>query len=340
MDKFLVTRLIGDKSIVLPESKGYGDVEIRPGSFDFPSETPLLKRSCEAFEEKASLELAQRITVITEAESPFEADENAEVKFEQVLDCVDRGTFGLAQTPLLSAGFIKNLVTGWESPRLPAPSFGPFPIFARFNRDIQTVDEHQALFAFSESELRLAIFRSNHWLRRARLETILQLRCLFRWFALETLAKVEEENITGKLMQAIGFPYGRIGQFVSREALDTIKNHINYEYGKRYFESIFDEIRDYRNNIVHSGFRQWDVSRKRLFEYEHVLTITVPRLQGYAITGLYQGMQSTNELWEYFPVIFSEKEDFTTDLHGNILFQIGQQQGINNKEHKRIIFNI
>lgn len=256
MDKFLVARLIGDKSIVLPASKGYGDVEIRPGRFDFPSETLLLKRSCEAFEEKIGLELAQRIIVITEAENPFEADEIAEVKFEQVLDCVDRGTFGLAETPLLSAGFIKNLVTEWESPRLPAPSFGPFPMFARFNRDIQNIDEPQALFTFPESELKLAIFRSNHWLRRARLETILQLRCLFRWFALETLAKVKEENITGKLMQAVGFPYGRIGKFLSRETLNKIENHIKYEYGRRYFESKFDEIRDYRNNIVHSGFRQ------------------------------------------------------------------------------------
>lgn len=325
MDEYLITRLISDKSILFPGAKGFGDVEIHSNRLDFPSETELLKQSCTAFEEHINLNLAQRITIIISAENPYEADKQAEVKFEQVIDCLS--IFSPIHSLLLSSGFIKNYKTGWKSPRLPKKTVDLSPIFVTYMRDIEQVNEPQALLAFPETDLKITTLRSIHWLRKAGIESIIQLKFLFGWFALETLAKVQEgENITSKLLQVLGFPLGEIGLLLSHEIILKIKDHPHYELVKRYFRDNFERMRDYRNRIVHSGFRQWDIPGETLLEFDQIVFWTISRLQSYAIDGLYQGLKSVEELWEYFPLIFFERSDYLRDFHGNILSYFGSRK--------------
>lgn len=334
MNDFQVTRICGDKGLILPDAKGFGNVEIRPYSTDFPSETDILKQSAQAFKEEVNWLLAQRIVTIVKADTPYEADELAAAQFEQVIDCVDKKTFGLGIADLYSAGMIKNLDTGWESPRLPGDVFGPFPLFESRNWTIKIVEDIQYILALPDNELKLSILRSFHWFRKAKIETNEQLKCIFKWFSIETLTKTSsDEDISGKILQALGFPIGRIGEFMPHNNIKALQNHTYYKLALGKYEKILGEMREYRNNTVHNGFRQWDIPKTKLEEYDKLLTISVPRIQNYAIEALYVGIKSIIEFWEYYPIIFAEKPlvDLISDFHGNLLFQIANPVNIHNR---------
>ena len=100
------------------------------------------------------------------------------------------------ETILLQTGFIRNLDTNWRSPRLAPKSLRPSPSFKIQNWNFESVDRTQALLSFEDSELKAALLRSHHWLRRSHLESSIQLKALFLWFAIETLATLRKgENI-------------------------------------------------------------------------------------------------------------------------------------------------
>lgn len=323
MNHFLIVRLLGDRGMVFPETRGYGSVEIYPGGLDFPSETVLLKQSLNAFEEEVNLSLAQRIITVIEADNPMQADKEAEIRFNQVLDNLERDLRGLGIYSLLKSGFVKNIQTGWQSPRLPSLHSNKkyYPSFKMKHRVIEHIDANQALFIFNASELKLAIIRSNHWIRNSRNESNIQIKCLFIWFAIEAICKIGDENITGKLMKVLGFPLGKVGLYLSADTIQSIKNHPKYEFGKKYFEERFNELREFRNNSVHSGFRSWDITESNLQEYEEILWMTSTRLYSYAINALYQGLNNLKDLWEYFDLLYCERKDLIIDLHGNILYK-------------------
>ncbi|MDR3585623.1 MAG: hypothetical protein P4L59_09885 [Desulfosporosinus sp.] len=161
-------------------------------------------------------------------------------------------TFGLGQTPLLSTGMIKNLRTHWQSERLLVQSVGPCLSFARVNEFIPPADRMQALLTLPESELKLAILRSIHWVRKAKMESATQLKCLFRWFSIETLTKAgKNEDICGKVMQALGFPLGRIGEFLSKDTILEFQSTKGPEELERFMEYDVALYRK-RHKVIHT----------------------------------------------------------------------------------------
>ncbi|WP_408956125.1 hypothetical protein [Natroniella sp. ANB-PHB2] len=342
MNNYLVIRVIGDKSIVFPKPKGYYSVEIRPGKFDFPLERKLLERSADAFQEEFNFKIAQRIVTVISANDFYEADEQSEVLFKEVLDCLDTNGYGLAETPLLQTGLVKNLDTGCKSSRLPEESFGALPLFRIEDRQIPKVDSTQALLSLPDTELKLFLLKSYHWLRKSKLESSLQLKNLFRWFAIETLAKTQnQENINPKIMQILGFPLGRIGLCVSKEVINSFKKHSDYLYVERIIKDLLEEIRNFRNDTVHSGFRQWDISRDKLYDFERVLTLAVPRLHKFVVKALFQDIINLEEFWEYIPIIFDEmKYDIKKDLHGTVIYNIKNKNIDKLDKNQRVQFDL
>lgn len=342
MDDFLVTRVIGDKSIVFPRPKGYYLVEIRSGKFDFPFERKMVEKSAKSFDESFDLKIAQRIATIVSADSFYKADKKSEALFIEVLDCLDIETRGLGKTPLLKTGFLRNLDKGVRSPRLSGDTFGPFPSFKIEDREIPNVDIIQALLSLPNTELKSALFRSYHWLRKAKLESTLQLKNIFRWFALETLAKVKNlENINPKIMQALGFPLGLIGLYVKRDFIKSYKNHEDYLHIERFVKDTLKEMRDFRNNTVHSGFRQWDISDDKLYDFKNILLLAVPRLQKFVIEALFQDINRIEVFWEYFPLIFNEmKNNIKNDFHGTVLYSLKNRNLDTLDKNKQVKFDI
>lgn len=321
---FLVVRVLHTDGIIYPSSQAYGDVEIN-GNVEFSSEEEALSESLKAFNLETNLKIAQRIKTIIESSQESDADSQAEAKFQQVLDNLERGLYGSGSGILLEPGYIKDLESGIVKPRLPLKT-NTLGSFYKINHHyIEPIDAAQALFLWGESELKSAVIRCNHWYRNAKMETNKQLKCLFLWFSIETIAKEGNENIIPRLLISLGFPVGKIGEFLPTETIQTIKAHPQYNLVYRYLGNQFESIRAFRNNIVHSGFRTWDVPSEDLDKYEKLLTITSANIYQFAIKGLFEDLSTINELWEYMPVFFSYQKDLITNLHGNILYQFSKK---------------
>ncbi|ETT47818.1 HEPN domain-containing protein [Paenibacillus sp. FSL H7-689] len=324
--KFLVVRVLHGDGIVFPSSQAYGDVEIYSHSVDFTLEKEAINQSLQSFNIEENLTIAQRIKTIVECNEEVDADIKAEAKFQQVLDNLERRLYGSGSGILLDPGYIKDLESGIIQPRLPKKKLSMGPMFKVHRHFIEPIDTEQALFLWDNSELRSAVIRCNHWYRNAKIETNKQLRCLFLWFSIETIAKEGNENIIPRLLVSLGFPVGKIGEFLSNEIIQNIKIHPQYNFAYRYLSKQFENIRTLRNNIVHSGFRTWDVPLEDLEEYEKILTLTSSGIYQLAIKGLFEGLVTIKELWEYTPIFFSYQEDLTTNLHGNILYKFSQNK--------------
>jgi|LFRM01.2.fsa_nt_gb hypothetical protein len=335
---FLVVRIIGDKSLVFPKAHGYYGVEIRPRASDFPYEVELLNQSAESYGEQFSDLTAQRIVTIVESESPYEADQQSNEIFNEVLDCMAPATYGLGETILLQTGFIRNLDTNWRSPRLAPKSLRPSPSFKIQNWNFESVDRTQALLSFEDSELKAALLRSHHWLRRSHLESSIQLKALFLWFAIETLATLRKgENIVPKIMQSLGFPKGKIGQQLDANILRELKQHSDYELVERQTEATLEEFRVFRNKVVHYGFREWDVKKETLTDSQAILMLAAPRLHGYSYDALFEGIETVQELWEFFPLLVALSPDQINDFHGTVLYLLRDRKRLS-LEQERVVF--
>ncbi|MDF9529499.1 MULTISPECIES: HEPN domain-containing protein [Bacillus cereus group] len=335
MPDFLICRLLSDKGEIIPFPMGYGDVEIKSFSLLFKEEKLIVIESTKSFEEEVNLEIVPVISTIVNSDNLKEADYLAETKFELVLDCINAG-LPISETRLLNSGFIKDLHKNWISPRLNGDSFGPFPTFKIMDRLIPKIDDAQYLFSVDNSELKLALQRSYHWLRRSQNENDLHLKCLFLWFSIECLAKVGEEDITGKVMQVLGFPLGKIGMFLSKDRITEIKKHANYVLILKKLEKQLNEIRELRNNTVHEGFRSWDISTGLLKEYHATMLLATPRIQNYAMSAVKKGLETVADFWEYFPHLYDWHLDIN-DFHGNILYML--QKNDNSYLYPNVVFN-
>jgi hypothetical protein len=334
MSNYLICRLLSDKGLVVPRSIGYGDTEVRSFSLLFPNELALIKESSDSFGEEINLNIAPIITTIVNARNVHEADYLAEIKFQQVLDC-QNAEVTLGEVLLFKSGFIKNIDTGNNSPRLKGNSIGRYPMFQIMDRLIPKINRTQYLFTVSDSELKLAILRSYHWLRKSKNEVDPHLKCLFLWFSIECLAKVEEEDITGKIMQALGFPLGRIGLCLPAEKIKSLKNHSEYDSIRRKLENQLTQIRELRNKTVHEGFRSWDIPIDTLKVYINILSIAAPRVQNFAMAGLENNIETLMDMWDYVPVIFEVKVN-VNDFHGNVLYMLQNHLLLQDND---IIFN-
>lgn len=338
---FLVVRIVSDKSLVFPKAYGYYRVEIRPRTADFPYEVKLLKDSAESYGEQFSDLTSQRIVTIVEATSPYEADEQSNEIFNEVLDCLSPATYGLGQTMLLQTGFIRNLDTNWRSPRLAPESLGPTPSFRIRNRNFESVDQAQALLSFEESELKGALLRSYHWLRRSHLESSTQLKSLFLWFAIETLTTLRKgENIVPKIMQSLSFPKGRIGKQLDAKILRELKQHRDYDLVERQTESTLEEFRDFRNNVVHCGFREWDLNKETLIDAQSILTLAIPRLQGFSYDALFGGIETVKELWDCFPLLVALSPDLINDFSGTVLYLLRDRKRLVLGQERVVFFDL
>ncbi|MFB4347728.1 HEPN domain-containing protein [Bacillus sp. BR_7] len=335
MHNYLVCRLLSDKGKIIPYSIGYGDVEIRNVSRTFSGEKKYLLESMDKFEEKVNMEIAPLISTIVQGNTPDEADYLAEIKFQQVLDC-QNAELNMGKILLLKSGFIKNMDTRWESPRLKGFSLEPSAMFKVNRRFIPRIDETQYVLAVKDSELKRALQRALHWIRRSDNEMDLHLKCLFLWFAIECITKVGEEDITGKIMQTMGFPLGKIGLYIPKEKVDGIKKHSDYEFLRKKLEKQLGEIRELRNKTVHEGFRSWDLPMDALDDYYNILSLAMPRIRRYAIQGLKVDLKTITELWEYFPLLY-EKFFIINDFHNTVLYSLKNK--IIDFKLKSIMFN-
>lgn len=241
---------------------------------------------------------------------------------------------------LLEAGYLFDLKGEAAQPLLPSPQratskmMGTVALFdARATRPGVVLASLLAVSPETYGELGSAVRRSTHWARLAREAVDRGEKLMMFWMAGETLARVEEDEIlTPKFVAASGFPYSRylLSMTVEEQsALGAIQDH---ELWKRRLKKLFEKLREARNAVAHSGFRELDMGaffdEREMQILERVMPLMVIRLQHMAVEGLAIGVRSIAGLWDQFGACASGRAgepSFSTWVGGTVLHFLNEK---------------
>lgn len=81
-------------------------------------------------------------------------------------------------------------------------------------------------------------------------------------------------------------------------------------------------MRDHRNDLVHSGFREIEISSNKLERYDQILKMATPRLQNFVELGFQHGITNLSEVWDCAGLIFSMMDNVVNDVHGTIIYTL------------------
>lgn len=320
MPDYLVVRAMEKDSVVLPRTVVYGEVEFRSAKSDSAAEICAIKESCASFGlQPDDFMITARVATIVKSADAEEAIEASAGKISEIID-IKSSEYHISNYEAASAGFVKNLDNGEIAPIL-RNGFRPSLAFVRDPSSLQVFDIHHYILSL-ENELSQRYKRSLHWSRNARHERNAQLKILFLWFSLEALVKEgESDNIEGLVRWFLGFPNGRHLQALSKTLGSELRDHKLYDFWERELKLVVDKIREFRNDSVHSGFRNLDFTAKELALYSQVVTYATSRGQRTVVEGLRNGFASVSEFKDYIAPLF-ESVVSIEDVHGNIIFSL------------------
>jgi hypothetical protein len=321
MCSYLILKLLDTQSIFLPSTLIYGAVELRSDKADSDYEIAVLKESASSnrldFDKYA---VCARIATIVDCDNLTDAIDIADNKFSEVLD-LKSVEFPNSYLKTSNIGYIKNLDSGHIQP-LVRQEFGTSMSFVVHRSNIQCFDLSNYILS-KNTELSCRYLRSLHWARNAKHEKNKQLKIIFYWFAIEALLKESEnDNISGVLRWCLGFPNGKKRNEVSTSILNSLNAHPRYEYWSKEIITIVDQIRIFRNDSVHSGFRSVDFTKSELELYTQVMTFGASRCQSAVNIALINRIETVSDFKEYIGVIFESKVGVINDVHGNLIYSL------------------
>ena len=246
-----------------------------------------------------------------------------------------------AAPELLRAGCLFDLSTGMAKPIPQRPqqkayrrSMGIVAIFDEVaTHPAITVNSLLSTSPETYGELGRAVRRSAHWSHLAAQADDYGERLLLRWMAAETLTRESDgESLTPKLTAAAGFPESRYELSLpaaERAALSTVTD---FSIWKKRLKALFEKLREARNKIAHSGFRELDLGDYFSEQDQLVLRRVLPRvvygLQRMALNALQLGIRTMHEMWSRFGECFllHRPPTLAKDLEGNLLFSLAQPE--------------
>lgn len=318
MTLFLVTKLLYD-SVYRARSYCLGNVDIRPPSSDTKLERAAILQSLSANDETAKIDLAMRISTVVEAESSADAIRLADDKFATPVDLYRSDNAGLAKIILLRSGCVSDLHSLTVDPIEEKKPFRSFPAFIREPDGMPAMDRMQWILG-AGTELSTRYLRSIHWSGNAMIETNLQVRILFRWFAVEAMWKSgESDNVAPVILWALGFPNGKGAYVISEDLIRRLQKHKTYSAWHKRLEGTLEAIREFRNKSSHEGFRPLDISRQDLLLFDRVMKLGCPRVQGLAMRAIESDISSLTEAKEMLPALFEYRDLIIEGTHGTVI---------------------
>lgn len=323
MGSFLVLKILDSQSVSLPSTLIYGSVELRSYRADSECEIAILKES-------ASINRADfnkysycaRIATIVEADNISEAIDISDNSFSAILD-LKSVEFAISSFKTSSIGFVKDLESGEIHP-ISKQVYEPSMSFIVHQGDVQRLDMTNYILSL-DNDLSARYQRSLHWARNSKHETNSQLKVLFHWFAVEALLKESEtDNVGGMVRWFLGFPNGKQRQDVSPQVLTKLSNHPKYGFWSSNLTTTVDDIRIFRNDSVHAGFRSVDFTKYDLELYSQIMIFSTSRCQAAVQSALMNGISSVSEFKEYIGLIFESNQNLINDVHNNIIFSFEQ----------------
>lgn len=309
---YIVTRVLRAPCTYSPGATGFGAVEIRSGETDLPSEKEALARSEEAFgEPPPKSPLSMRICAACNAGSAFEADRAVEPHLEEVLDIVDCSGVNFDKHGLSPVGYVRNLDTGILVPRVPDWEFKSWPPMSSFRMNagrFQLPSFEQILAFGTQTDLIERLKRSFHWRRKARWESNIQVRVLFRWFAMEALwTLARNDDIVPWVLWCMGLPSGVGASGIDRLLMRSLAAIPGYRQARHHLGNQLHAVRKFRNFTVHNGFRQMDVPASELGEFDRLTYYGCNDVQHFAQFGIMSGLATASELRQRLPDLFQTR---------------------------------
>lgn len=322
MFNFLVVKILESNSFTLPDTLIYGDVELRPASVDSDKELTTLKESADDYGlQFDKYTFIARISTIVSSETITEALTIASDRFSTILDLI-ASKFHISNVDVSDIGFTKNLASGELNP-IKRSGFNPSISFVVSHGNIQRMDDINYILGL-DCELSQRYLRALHWARHGRHENNSQLKILFNWFTLEALLKEDEsDNISSNVCFLMGFPNSKKRLEISKPFLANIVDHPRYDFWKRKLIEDVDQIRIFRNNSAHSGFRIVDFSKPILALYSQIMMYGTSRSLGAVHFALLNHIKTLLEFKENIAYIF-ENTASANDIHGNIIYSLDQ----------------
>jgi hypothetical protein len=88
---------------------------------------------------------------------------------------------------------------------------------------------------------------------------------LFYWISLESLFLLgPRDDIRSPISTLLGFPSGKLAKTFPKNLVKQLASIGQYEDCKRWLKRLLHEAQEFRNHIVHNGFRHADLDRKKL----------------------------------------------------------------------------
>lgn len=322
MTYFLVVKILDDRSISTPCTMVYGDVELRSSTADTILETAALESSASSGGlDFNKYKFCARIATIVKCEIPTEAVRQADSKFLEVLDFKST-EFAVSNIQTSKIGLIKNLISGEIDP-IEKTEFEQSISFIVRQGSTQYFDSTNYILTI-KNDLSERYKRSLHWARNSKNEINPQLKIIFSWFALEALLKADDNDnsVESYIRLFMGFPNGVQLSLMSPTTKALLEKHERYKYWQKKLFEIVIEIRNFRNDSVHSGFRSMDFTKERLDQFKIVMTFAVGRCQAGVMRGLLSGINSLHEFKEYAVPILEQNTNLVNDTHNNIIYSL------------------
>lgn len=323
MADYFIARLLTAGATHFTRNFCLGESEIRMSKSDTPDERSAFEESLKLNGEAIDLNIGSRIcTIICDVDTPETANLAAENIFEEALDVLSLESHGVGRFSLLKSGLSRNLNTSEIKP-INKIIFRPTTVFAIEHERYPQITIKEHLLANKGVEICDRLLRALHWSRHASWEKNLHMRILFNWFAIEAiLKKNENDNVAPKALFAMGFPSSNAGSIIDPRVLSEIEGHPKYSGYKTLLYKDMEAIREYRNNIVHSGHRPWDLRADELKRYTYITQTAKNSTLTFSIQGIYRGCKTTDDLWSAFPTIFADYDGLKDHVHGNIIFSL------------------
>lgn len=327
----VVIRLLDNRGIFSAETRCFGSVEIRPDGSDTPAERDALERSSQEFQYVLQNQCMRIVTIVAVA-NQREADMQAQELFEECLDVLASSS-GLSKMALLPIGAYRFTSNASVSHRAPPQGVVPSTSSKIGYENFPQCEWAQYIIR-STTDLGKVLLRSYHWSRKAAWEANRQLRILFRWFAMEAIWMVKtDDNIEPRVRWALGFPNGAGAQFLSSKFQARLQAYPNYRSLSQLVHDRLEGVRGFRNNTVHSGFRQQDISREDLSKFDLITALSCGRVQKLVQAGIRYGLETPQDLLEYLPLLIESDPGYVNDVHGTVFYSLLHLRSVAIAEH-------
>ena len=138
------------------------------------------------------------------------------------------------------------------------------------------------------------------------------------------LLKADENDncVESYIRLFLGFPNGQQQWIIASSTKEKLESHSRYQYWKKNLIEVVKEIRDFRNDSVHSGFRSMDFTKDKLELFSTIMIYAVGRCQAGVMQGLLNNLESLVEFKEYAVALFENNESLINDIHNNVIYSL------------------